>query len=641
MLSQRLITPALVLLISLAGCASGPSKPGGGLSTSSLPMELDDSLAALSPKARLRELDNRAKQASFPAKRAYFQLLAMELLMGYGRADAVKKRLAEFKSRALDKAYTYRLDLLKAQLALANDQAPVALQKLPKNNIDYPLPVQANILRTRSIALSKLGYAEESLKVRLKLDEIYRQMLPGKTSAMEANHQVIWSSLQAMPKEALAILQKQFPVLEGWAALLDAVNSAQANGVSRDLAIANWQRRYAKHPAADTLAKTLQSHRNVVMKYPKSIAVLLPLAGRYSAPAQAIREGFFAAYYQHDAAEKPNVRIYDSGDTDESILQAYKQAVADGAQLVVGPLQKNAVANLVGVRNLPVPVLALNYAAENQYSSKLIQFGLLPEDEARQAAELAIIKDQTNAVIYAPSTKLGERLSLAFTERYTELGGKVLATERYAAKSPDHKYPIKRSLNILQSENRRSILNSVIKQRTEFEPRRREDVDAVFLVVNPGQARNFRSQLKFHDAGDISVYATSSAYSGTPNKRKDKDLDGLIFTDMPWTLQGKHNHHFAKADKLWPKTLNKYPRLYALGLDAYRIIPYLARLRANPFERFSGLTGSIALNEQNQIQRELLWATFVNGQPQIMEFTSIEDHSLTDLEDDISYLDNL
>ena len=85
--------------------------------------------------------------------------------------------------------------------------------------------------------------------------------------------------------------------------------------------------------------------------------------------------------------------------------------------------------------------------------------------------------------------------------------------------------------------------------------------------------------------------------------------------------------------------MRNYPRLYALGLDAYRIIPYLARLQANPFERFPGLTGSIAVNDNNRVKRELLWATFSNGYPEVLEFTSLEEHELTDNEDDISYLE--
>lgn len=637
MLTPFRILPFLILLTVLCGCAGTTTRSDRPVAAVS--GELGELLAELSPKARLRELDSRAAAASTPNMRAYYQLLGMELLMDYGSAEAVRERLGEFRVRALDQAYRYRVSLLQAQLALADDKAPLALRKLPRNSPDYPLSIQAAILRTRAIALAKQGYQEESLLLRLQLDEILRQLLPAKQSAMEDNHLVIWSTLQTMPEDVLRPLQKENKVLRGWVALALAVNSAEEVGVTRDMAIANWQRRYSKHPAATTLAKTLNSRRGIVARYPKSIALMLPLTGRYASAAEAIRDGFMASYFNHDIAHRPVIHIYDT--EGREIETVFKQALSDGSRFIVGPLQKEAVAQLTQAGRLPASVLALNYAPDDRNSANVVQFGLMPEDEARQAAELAVIKDQTRAIVYAPNTAYGGRLSKAFSDRYTELGGEVLAVEKYSPESNDHSHPIQRSMNILQSKNRKSILNSVIKRSVKFEPHHREDVGAIFLIADPRSARNFRAQLKFHGAGDISIYAPSQVFSGIVNAHDDRELDGLIFSDMPWTLQGKHNRMFAEAERYLPSTFNKYPRLYALGLDAYRIIPYLTRLQANPFERFPGLTGSIALGDNNRVQRELLWATFVDGFPEVMEFTSLEEHQLTDYEDDISYLDKL
>ncbi len=630
----------VAVLVLLAGCAGAPVESDKSVLTADQG-ELQDMLATLGPKARLRELDSRVAASSTPNKRAYYQLLAMELLMEYGRAEAVRKRFGSFKYRALDDSYRYRVKLLQAQLALADNKAPLALQKSPKNNIDYPLPIQIAILRTRAIALANQGYREESLMLRLQLDEILQQMLPAKKSAIEANHQVIWSSLQTVPEDVLRSLQKKDKILRGWIALVLAVGSAEEVGITRDMAIAAWQRRHEKHPATQTLAQNLRSRRQIDSQYPKAIALLLPLTGRYAGVAKAIRDGFMASYFSHDVAKRPLIQIYDTGDKELDVFESYKKAVADGAKLIIGPLRKESVARLTIADKLDVPVLALNYAPEQQASSNVVQFGLLPEDEARQAAELAIIKNQMRAIVYAPNTAYGNRLSQAFKERYEELSGEVLMIEKYSPESNDHGHPIQRSMNILQSKNRRSILSSVIKQRVKFEPHHRRDVEAIFLIANPRSARNFRAQLKFHGVGDVSLYAPSQAFSGIVNTREDRELDGLIFSDMPWTLQGKHNSLFAAAERHWPSVLHKYPRLYALGLDAYRIVPYLAHLQANPFERFPGLTGSIALTDSNLVRRELLWATFVKGYPEVLEFSSLEDLETAVSEDDISYLDEL
>ncbi|MBN1378563.1 MAG: penicillin-binding protein activator [Gammaproteobacteria bacterium] len=630
-----LLLPTLFITLgACTGSARRPEQPVIAVSG-----ELQEMLSQLSPKARLRELDSRAAAASEPNKQAYYQLLGMELLMDYGRANDVRKRLGTFKVRTLDQSHRYRVNLLQAQLALADNKAPLALQKLPKNSPDYPLPIQAGILRTRAIALTKQGYQEESLKLRLQLDEVLQQLLPAKMSDMEDNHQIIWSTLQTMPEDVLRPLQKDDKILRGWVALALAVQSAEEVGVTRDMAIANWQRRYTKHPAAQTLAKTLRSQREFAAVYPKTIGLMLPLSGRYASAAEAIRDGFMASYFNHDVAQRPVIEIYDTGRAGSDIRETYKKALSDGVKLIVGPLQKEDVETITRAGRLSVPVLALNYAPDGVNSKQVVQFGLLPEDEARQAAELAIIKDQTRAIIYAPNTDYGNRLSKAFSDRYVELGGDVLTIEKYSPESNDQGNPIQRSMNILQSKNRKSILSTVIKQNTKFEPHRRQDVEAIFLIASPRSARNFRAQLKFHGAGDISIYSPSQAFSGIVDPKNDRELDGLIFSDIPWTLQGKHNHLFETVEQYWPANLHKYPRLYALGLDAYRIIPYLARLQSNPFERFPGLTGSIVLNNDNRVKRELLWATFADGYPEVMEFTSLEDHELTDDDDDLSYLE--
>ncbi len=641
---QRCFSNILVicLLLNLYACATTSPPTRSDLD----PMSQEERASqALTPKERLREFDRQANATELPNKRAYYQLLAMELLMEYGKSKETEKRLQHLDLRALDRSYRYRVDVLHAQLALSKNKAPIALQKLPKYSIDYPIRVQAAILRTRAISLSKLGYYLESFNTRLALDQVLSQLLPEKIKRRQANHQVIWSLLQAMPEPLVTQIPQDDPIEHGWRELALNVRTARKSGLDQELAVNNWRSRFPKHPAIASLGRMLGIDEAFDFQYPGKVAVLLPLSGRFAKQAKAIRDGILAAYYGHDARTRPSIRFYDTGSDPSQIWLHYQAAIDEGAELVVGPLHKNAVTELVNAAQLPRPVLALNYAASNELSSEqLIQFGLLPEDEARQAAEMAIIKDQIRAVVFAPNNSYGARLSQAFTERYTELGGKVVAIEKYAPNTSDHTHPIKRALNVLQSNNRASILRTVLKRSIKFEPRRRQDVDAIFLIATNGlQAFNFRSQLKFHNSSDISIYSTSRVTDTSKISQRDKhELDGIVFTDTPWTLQGSNNTNYALANRYWPKTIQKYSALYALGLDAYRIIPYLKRLKSSPIERFPGLTGSISLNADNKIHRELLWASFNEGQPKAMEFSSIEEHQLDEAaEDDISYLDSL
>jgi outer membrane PBP1 activator LpoA protein len=59
-------------------------------------------------------------------------------------------------------------------------------------------------------------------------------------------------------------------------------------------------------------------------------------------------------------------------------------------------------------------------------------------------------------------------------------------------------------------------------------------------------------------------------------------------------------------------------RLFALGIDAYKIVPELNRMRRNRFTSIQGTTGILYLDISNRIQRRLLWAQFQEGIPKVL-----------------------
>ena len=118
------------------------------------------------------------------------------------------------------------------------------------------------------------------------------------------------------------------------------------------------------------------------------VALLLPSAGALKAVAQPIRDGFLAAYFADSNPQRPQVRTYDSGDTPQQAVAAYQQAVADGADRVVGPLRRDAVSAVFAQGRLPVPVLTLNQPEHGEVPPPgSAAFGLTPDTEAAQAAE--------------------------------------------------------------------------------------------------------------------------------------------------------------------------------------------------------------------------------------------------------------
>ncbi len=139
----------------------------------------------------------------------------------------------------------------------------------------------------------------------------------------------------------------------------------------------------------------------------------------------------------------------------------------------------------------------------------------------------------------------------------------------------------------------------------------------IFLAATHRSARSIMPAFKFHHAGDLPVYSTSHVYTGKINRELDRDLNGLIFCDLPWVLQ--NDSPLAKAfSKNWPQQEN-LTRLFALGIDAYHLIYNLDYLKNNDYAFYDGQTGNIQLDDHNRITRKLLWAKFKNGTAVLFE----------------------
>ena len=139
----------------------------------------------------------------------------------------------------------------------------------------------------------------------------------------------------------------------------------------------------------------------------------------------------------------------------------------------------------------------------------------------------------------------------------------------------------------------------------EFTPRRREAVGFLFLAGQPVQGRLIRPQLKFHYAGELPIYSISDMYE--PSPAANQDLDGLIFTDMPWMLADDAATMGAREDaaELWSEATRRRSRLYAFGADAYRLLNELKS--PDTFRDYAGLTGRLALDGGGHIRRVLDW----------------------------------
>ena len=189
-------------------------------------------------------------------------------------------------------------------------------------------------------------------------------------------------------------------------------------------------------------------------------------------------------------------------------------------------------------------------------------------------------------------------------------------------------------LLVQHSEFRARQLRNILGKPVEFQPRRRQDIDFIYLISTPEQARQIRPLLDFYYAEDIPVIAGSQIYSGKASPKNDRDLNGIEFCDIPWLLEKPDTIQQAMR-KAWPKADHRYFRLNAMGVDAYRLQSRLQLLTQIPDAGLFGATGNLSIGIDNQVHRELSWAVMKNGRPQLLPKiteTEIKEDALSPLQ---------
>lgn len=346
---------------------------------------------------------------------------------------------------------------------------------------------------------------------------------------------------------------------------------------------------------------------------PKKIAVLLPLQGKFSESGQAIRNGFMTAYeaQKNQQSDVPTVVVLDT--SGQNIKAVYEQAISEGAEIVVGPLEKEQVQTLIKSTSLKVPTLALN-AVTPAKVPQLIQFALSQSDEAEQVATRASQDGHHRALIIAPAGAWGNTIVDAFKNRWENTGGEIADQLSYQ-KSEQLSEQIRQILHVEKNSGRKSKQTALANEEGKPPVRRREDIDMIFLVAEPERARQIGPLLKFYYAGNVPVYATSLIYSGISNPAQDNDLNNIQFTDMPWVLGGLPDHLQTiqqNAAETWKNAYTRNAKLYAFGVDAYYLSNNLNKLKSTS-QGIQGSTGKLYLQDNQHILRELAWAKIRNG----------------------------
>ena len=298
------------------------------------------------------------------------------------------------------------------------------------------------------------------------------------------------------------------------------------------------------------------------------IALLLPLESQALAqPAEALRAGFMAAWERDRAGV--TVNVVPTGDSTQATLDAYARA-AEQNDIVVGPLARSAVAALASSGSVRKPTIALNHPQTGgPLPRQMLVIGLSLEDEARQVADWAAAEQPGGrALIVTGPAAWQQRLSGAFAARWSQLGNTHALAELPIADG----YVDGNALADLRA-------------RLQTDP-----PQLVYAALDAVQLRQVRSAL----GPSLPTSGTASVNPGRDPGVSAPELAGVRILDLPWAVQPDH-----PSVSVYPRWTGNEgvdtQRLYALGIDAFRIARELALRPGSVFE-VDGVTGRLKID---------------------------------------------
>ena len=595
----------VVLMLVCAGCGSTPKQP-----SVSPPAEVD---------AALPSSLARARAAVVPGVRARAYLEALQALHPGGDSNLVAEIVAALRTERLATALTpsdrFRVDAVALELALADGgRAEIDALVAGLNPVEDSQRRQADTLRARALA-----DADDPRAAVLPLLTVIDRLDDSAGGDLSAYVAAAWRHLSRLPVPMLRRTARSAGSASAklWMDLAVATNTA----LTSQAQAAIWRRFRAEH--SDHVAARFPPPNVLGVAVRRNVAVLLPLSGDLAQLAEAIRDGFLAAYLEAwgEERDRQTVRFYDTGAL--SAADAYRQAVLDGADIVVGPLEKSAVAELAA---LPPerPVVALNNLDDPEPSrdgnglSSMLQLALAPEDDAAAIAAALTASDVQRVVVFANAAPWSTRAQRRFEKELVAQAGaetdpmtdpiEVVAVGAFADNS-EATTMVGDLLGVAASHARQAALVEMLGIELEFVPRHRDDVDAVVAFVDGRQLMALKPALDFHLAADLPadllLYAPSQAVRGVAWGR----LEGLRVCNIPWLL---HGGPLRRETAALATSRGRLASLFALGVDGFRVANQLERMTIHS-QSVAGSTGILTADGNGRIHRQLAWGRVSNG----------------------------
>jgi uncharacterized protein len=500
-------------------------------------------------------------------------------------ADAWKKADDENKSRQLlaqsqrrklsgDSAFLH--DLLSAEFLLVDKRGAEAIALLSQRKDSVPSAESTRWHNARYRAFDAAGMKFDVAGEQVRLME---SLKPKERAAAGRN---IERLLGLVPASELT--QKSAGLSANDPLYAYAARELKKRGMPLPMAVASLQ--------GGTRSNAFPAAESDGYRPPGQLAILLPLSGNSAGAGIAVRDGFLSQYYAENR-RRPRINFYDTAGNAEGAKSAASKAIAEGAQMIVGPLTRDEVNAVSNQADVTVPMLFLN-RGQNPPAPGNLSFALSPDEEGWISADRFANRNQMSVIIFTQRDDTAQRTVAAFKDQYKIRGGQVIAEHLVEGEAIDLPAKI-------------STLLAGIDAGTS----------AIYIALKAPQARALMAQIKISGVAATPKLSSSLILNGA-SASLDGVLDGIEIPELPWLLnQYSGLPNADSVAKNMPSIRGPAQRLFAFGADAWQLSAYLDRLQQDAGFSLSGATGSLRADSMGNVQRDPSWAVFSGGRPRV------------------------
>ena len=636
---------AVASVLLLAGCGSTPQSQSKPVQVKPSPIETTQVDDNVTPEHKLIEAKRVWARTRDKNQRDRLLLQAADLYIQNQRPVLAQQVLFEVKEDGISSANQSYYSLLITK----------AYTDLPGAAPEELLAMLDNVIETDETAYQKAELQTKLYSQQGNLAAAANSVLKTRLSDEQKVEQV-WKWITSLPKESLNAIGDEYPALAPFLTLRELTEQYASSPIKLANNLKQFTQVYRGHVLENALPGDVVKASKLTDAAANDIAVLLPLSGRLARSGQVVKDGIIAAYYtdvekRQDEHLLPRLRFIDTNGVDSQELIT---EIGD-TKFIIGPLLKETIESLIPNLPIGINVLALNRPEELPDSSlgqstpysiatqradvenkasnvdlaepktqdeigaldlpvSLNYYGLAPEDEAKQLAELIFKKGYRAPIVIAAQNSLYQRMDDTFKTHWKALNSaenkqRANITSVTFNDSNSLREGITQALDVAQSNERINQIEYMTNDEVYNMPRSRRDIDAIVAFSSPQDTELLNpiieASLNPFDGKQVPVYATSRSMDYDSGKNQWRDLQNVHFIDMPWLMPShKWQPLEQEVQQAWENQNTMQKRLFAFGFDAYQLLPQLGMLNTLKYLSHDGLTGNLSLNQRGEVVRK-------------------------------------